>query len=200
MFITGGSCHKYHFCCDERFVATNTRCPLCKIMFVTTKDMFCRDTQVFVVTKHVFVATKRLLRQKFYLWQLPPVICVSVSVAGSSLFWTGYGAMKKVLSLFLFFPPMSLSAMCVCVCACVCMRMCMCDLYRHCVCVHNPMRDVCVSVCVCVHAIMCVCVCFTMFCMNMLITGGLPASLFFLCVCLYTTGLYVGICALRVYL
>ena len=29
---------------------------------------------IFVTTKHVFVATKRLSRQKWYLWQLPPVI------------------------------------------------------------------------------------------------------------------------------
>ena len=70
MFITGGSCHKYHFCCDESFVATNTRCPLCKIMFVTTKDMFCRDTQVFVVTNMC------LLRQN--------VCCDKNSTCGSS--------------------------------------------------------------------------------------------------------------------
>ena len=71
-------------------------------------------------------------------------------------------------------------------------------------CAQSYERRVCECVCVCACtrscACVCVCVCFTMFCMNMLITGGLPASLSFLCVCLYTTGLYVGICALRVHL
>ena len=62
------------------------------------------------------------------------MICVSVSVAGSSLFWTGYGAMKEVLSLFLFFPPMSLSAMCVCVCVHVCVCACVIFIGTVCVC------------------------------------------------------------------
>ena len=33
---------------------------------VATKDAFCRD-------KHMFVTTKLLSRQKWYLWQLPPM-------------------------------------------------------------------------------------------------------------------------------
>ena len=82
------------------FVATKNTCLLwqtfCydKQTFVTTKDMFlivmanvfvvtkvsllwqnfCCDKNMFVMTKHVFVMTKLLSWQKWYLWQLPPMI------------------------------------------------------------------------------------------------------------------------------
>ena len=58
--IIGGSCHKYHFCCDKSFVVTNT----CLLQQNTS----------FVVTKY-FVSTKLLLWQIFVttniilLWQ-----------------------------------------------------------------------------------------------------------------------------------
>ena len=91
--IIGASCDKYHFCCDKiMFVATNTtklfvETKICrvkhdKIMFVETT--ICRDKNMFVATSSllsrqktcfVFVATtKKLSREKLYLWQLPPVI------------------------------------------------------------------------------------------------------------------------------
>ena len=52
-FVTTKVCQK--FCCDK-----NT--------FVATKDMFCHDTHVFVVT------ITYLSQQKWYLWQLLPMI------------------------------------------------------------------------------------------------------------------------------
>ena len=39
---------------------------------------------IFVTTKHVFVATKRLSRQKWYLWQLPPVIVSDLAILHSA--------------------------------------------------------------------------------------------------------------------
>ena len=83
--IIGGSCHKHYFCGDKSFVTTTTCCRkyhFCRDKsFVTTntcchKYHFCRD-------KHVFVATKLLSRQKWYLWQLPPVILHVVSLKPS---------------------------------------------------------------------------------------------------------------------
>ena len=82
--IIGGSCHKYHFCRDNSFVATNTSgqktcfvaTKLCFrdiIMFVATnvcRDMFCHHKNIlswrtyffsrqnFCHDKHTFVATK----------------------------------------------------------------------------------------------------------------------------------------------
>ena len=62
------SCHKYHFCRDKSFVATNTclsRHKLEKIMFVATKQNFCHKHN-FVATEDVFcfVATKSCLSQQ----------------------------------------------------------------------------------------------------------------------------------------
>ena len=57
-----------------------------KNVFVATK-IFCRNKHTFVTTKvlrikHTFVATKDvflcLSRQKWYLWQLPPMILISL--------------------------------------------------------------------------------------------------------------------------
>ena len=96
--IVGWSCHKYRFCRDKSFVATNTCLSRQNTSFVGTKVCMSRqnfrpDKHVFVATniilsrqayfcrdKHVFVATKVCLglsRQKLYLWQLPPVIRLS---------------------------------------------------------------------------------------------------------------------------
>ena len=68
------------FCRDERRVFVATKICLSRQKFyrnkhtsVETKDVFCRD-------KHVFVATKRLSRQKLYLWQLPPMIDILLVV------------------------------------------------------------------------------------------------------------------------
>ena len=59
--IIGGSCRKYHFCCDKSFVATNfvlilLQQKFCcgKYTFVTTKDVFCHN-------KHMFVAANTCL-------------------------------------------------------------------------------------------------------------------------------------------
>ena len=51
LLSAAGSCHKYHFCRDKGFVATNT----ClkgerergRNISVATKDVFCRDKHVF---------------------------------------------------------------------------------------------------------------------------------------------------------
>ena len=84
--IIGGNCHKYHFCHDKThllsmfvmtkhvFVTTNTILSCRgKHNFVVTKDVFCCD-------KHMFIMTKVLLsRLKSYLWQLLPMILLSVT-------------------------------------------------------------------------------------------------------------------------
>ena len=94
-----GNCHKDHFCHDNSFatnmsVATNMCLSRQNTSFVVTKvrqyfwqtrvccnkslaqqARFCSDKRrVFCSDKHVFVATKLLLRQKWYLRQLPPMI------------------------------------------------------------------------------------------------------------------------------
>jgi len=91
--IIGGSCcHKYNFCCDKCFVMTNT-CSLWQThvcrnkthLLLQQKYAFCEKT--FVATKlcllrqkfshnknmFVFVTTKHLSWQQWYLWQLPPM-------------------------------------------------------------------------------------------------------------------------------
>ena len=82
--IIGGSCHKYHFCCDkDAFVVTrcvllrqNFRCDFCsdKLVFVATNTFVLRK-HIFLCVwqkyachdKHVFVATKVLLQQKYFV-------------------------------------------------------------------------------------------------------------------------------------
>ena len=68
--ITGGSCHKYNFCCDKSFVVTNVCLPWQnfrhnKIMFVVTKRLLrqthiCRDKHTFVGTKDVLCCDKHV--------------------------------------------------------------------------------------------------------------------------------------------
>ena len=80
--VTGGSCCKYHFCGDKSFVVAND-----EHMFVVTKHVFCHDRRCVLsqqthvcYDKHEFVTTKVLLRQRWYLWQLPPMIEDQVSM------------------------------------------------------------------------------------------------------------------------
>ena len=80
-------------CHDKVFLSRQTRVCRYKHAFVTTKDMFCCDTHVchdksrlvttklcllwqkFCCNKNMFVATNTYLSgQKWYLWQLPPMI------------------------------------------------------------------------------------------------------------------------------
>ena len=75
MYITGGSCHKYHFCRDRSFVATEVR--LSRQKFLLRQAYFCCDKHMFVATKHVFrcdksmlVATKLLSRQTRVVQQI----------------------------------------------------------------------------------------------------------------------------------
>ena len=73
MHITGGSCHKYHFCRDKTtrvchdkhiFVKTNT-CLSRQNYTCLSQAYFCQDKHLFVATKlHVFVATSILLSRK----------------------------------------------------------------------------------------------------------------------------------------
>ena len=103
--ITGGSCHKHHFCHNRRcvFFTTNMRLLRQNTSFVATKiclpgHNFCRDKPNFVATKYFcnkiclsrqayFCRYKRYVlsrqtrvcrnktmsRQKWSLWQLPPM-------------------------------------------------------------------------------------------------------------------------------
>ena len=85
--IIGGSCHKYHFCCNKSFVMTlclswlkkkSTNICHNKHNLVMTKGLwwqayFCHDKHVFVMTNHAFccdksmlVATKVLSRQNIF--------------------------------------------------------------------------------------------------------------------------------------
>ena len=80
--IIGRSCHKYHFCGDKSFVVAND-----EHMFVVTKHVFCHDRRCVLsqqthvcYDKHEFVTTKVLLRQRWYLWRLPPMIEDQVSM------------------------------------------------------------------------------------------------------------------------
>ena len=83
-YITGGSCHKYHFCgaksfcrAKHMFVATNTclsRQSFChnKHNFVATTVLsqqayFCRDKHAFFATEHVFRDKTRACRDKTFV-------------------------------------------------------------------------------------------------------------------------------------
>ena len=55
-YIIVGSCHKYHFCCDKRFVVTNT-CLSQQILVCHDKThLLLRHNTAFAVT-NMFVAT-----------------------------------------------------------------------------------------------------------------------------------------------
>ena len=74
-FIIGGSCHKYHFCHDKSFVATNT---LIHNKVYLLRQKFCRDKSLAATKASqsrqnvcryiiIFVATKiRLSRQAYF--------------------------------------------------------------------------------------------------------------------------------------
>ena len=49
--IIGGSCHKHHFCRDKGFLSQETRVCRDTHMFVTTKHVFCCDKIMLVATK-----------------------------------------------------------------------------------------------------------------------------------------------------
>ena len=60
-FIIGRSCHKYNFCHDKHVFVASKRVSL-------PWQKFCHDKIMFVVTKLC------LSQQKWYLWQLLPMI------------------------------------------------------------------------------------------------------------------------------
>ena len=71
--IIGWSCHKYHFCRNKSFVASNTclsqrKFCLNKYTFVTTKDTFCCDKHVFVTTKVCLSRQNYVCRDKCLSW------------------------------------------------------------------------------------------------------------------------------------
>ena len=71
--IVRGSCHKYHFCHDKGFVATNTSFEHENVCL--PRQNFCRNKIMFVATKYFCQVKIFLSRQKTsYLWQLPPII------------------------------------------------------------------------------------------------------------------------------
>ena len=97
IYITGGSCYKYNFCCDNSFVMTNMCLSRQNMSFVATEvclswQMFCHDKpvllqenichdkylsrqiilswQMFCCDKHTFVATKHIFCcDKSMSWQ-----------------------------------------------------------------------------------------------------------------------------------
>ena len=102
--ITGGSCHKYHFCRDKQvFIATNRCLSRQNMSFVATKvclsgQNFCRDKHIFVATnvlplqayfcpdKHVFVATKHVFCRDKSMLVATKMILVAAR-ASDSLQW-----------------------------------------------------------------------------------------------------------------
>ena len=68
--ITGESCHKYLFCCDKSFVATNN-------VFVTTKHVFCRDKSICmrVATNLILLQQTRVCRDKTHLLSRQKYAC-----------------------------------------------------------------------------------------------------------------------------
>ena len=90
IIITGGNSYRYNFCCNKRFVATNTfvatNCFHDKYLSWQTIllwQKFCHDKHTFVTTKDTFcppalqdkqVTNMCLSQEKLYLWQLPPMI------------------------------------------------------------------------------------------------------------------------------
>ena len=81
--IIGGSCHKYHFCCDKQlFVVTkhllswqNNAC--CSKTFVTASILLSRQ-KTCLVTTNASDTTKLLSWQKWHLWQLPQMIAKDI--------------------------------------------------------------------------------------------------------------------------
>ena len=59
LFIISGSCHKYHFCHDKRYLHN----------FVATKDVFCCDKPVFVATKLCLLWRKFCCNKNILSWQ-----------------------------------------------------------------------------------------------------------------------------------
>ena len=98
IFIIGGSCHKYHFCCNKTFVyflsnktfvVTNTCLSRQNTSFVERKvcllrQNFSRDKLIFVMTKyfcrnkHVFVATKVSLSWQNFCYDI--IVCFDIIV------------------------------------------------------------------------------------------------------------------------
>ena len=72
-FIIGGSCHKYNFCCEKSFVATNISsfvvtkvCLLRPNVYFVVKIVMtnvCRDKR-FVMTKALFCHEKHVCRDR----------------------------------------------------------------------------------------------------------------------------------------
>ena len=50
----------------------------CPEKLLSGRTYFCCDKTVFCSDKHVFVAKKSLSRQKLYLWQLSPMLVLSL--------------------------------------------------------------------------------------------------------------------------
>ena len=76
--VTKVSLLRQNFCRDKSFVAT-------KICLLRQK--FCRDKHTFVAIKDVFCRDKHVSRQKWYLWQLPPMIESSEFMLCTFLEW-----------------------------------------------------------------------------------------------------------------
>ena len=88
--IIGGSCQKYHFCCNKSFVATN----MCLSWQNThlsqqiTKRVFCHDKSMFACCDKTFVTTKWCLSWKIFLSQ-------NIFVMTKVLSWKAYFCCNK---------------------------------------------------------------------------------------------------------
>ena len=66
--IIGGSCQKYHFCCNKSFVATNM-CLSWQNTHLLQQNVFCHDKSMFACCDKTFVTTKWCLSWKIFLSQ-----------------------------------------------------------------------------------------------------------------------------------
>ena len=59
---------------QQNYVCRDQSMLVCLDKIFLSPQNFCREKHTFVATKHVFVSTRLLSRQKLYFWQLPPMI------------------------------------------------------------------------------------------------------------------------------
>ena len=62
-------------CTAGNFVATKLWQNLCQDKKCLSRQKFCHNS-ILLLWQHMFVATKHLSQQKWYLWQLPPMILI----------------------------------------------------------------------------------------------------------------------------
>ena len=184
-------------CCDKSCVATDIILSWQKFChskhnFVVTKDMFCCD-------KHMFVMTKDLSQQRWYLWQLPPVIVCDLD---RSLWWQGQNEAACCIFLGVFHVwscsdfDVLVSAhvlTCTCIYTGATMYLCVDPQVMHLTNIPIFVHVLsCTCICVCitaclyfVHVIPCTCICA---CTTMYLYYHVPALVYvpvLSCICIY---------------